>query len=173
MSPAAYTPGSLVAKVSGSAFTVPQRVSSTLQPLQIFSVEAERRDDEIAGDFVGAAGLFFRRLAAAFVGRAELHAHGFHRGRFAGAHGFRRGEPIEGDALFFRVRHFALRARHVGAVAAIEAGDACRALAARGADAIHRRVAAADDDDAAILGVERAAGRSPARRRRGRRGWRR
>jgi hypothetical protein len=31
-------------------------------------------------------------------------------------------------------------------------------LAACGADAIHRRVAAADDDDAAILGVELARG---------------
>jgi len=36
--------------------------------------------------------------------------------------GARGGEPVEDDALFLGVHHFALGARHVGAVAAVEAG---------------------------------------------------
>ena len=70
--------------------------------------------------------------------------------------GFGRGQPDELHAFFLRMGHFALRARHVGAVAAIEALHRLRALAHRGAHAIHRRVAAADDDDVLVLGVELA-----------------
>ena len=49
-----------------------------------------------------------------------------------------------------------MRARHVLAVAAIEAFDRFGALAHGGAHAIHRGVAAADDDDVLACGVERA-----------------
>jgi hypothetical protein len=38
-----------------------------------------------------------------------------------------------------------LRARHVAPVATVQAGDRFRALTDRGANAIHRRVAATDD----------------------------
>src|SRR6185369_13485220 len=68
----------------------------------------------------------------------------------------RRGEPDELDALFLGVLHLALRARHVGAVAAIETLHRLRALAHRGAHAIHRRIAAADHHDVLALRVERA-----------------
>jgi hypothetical protein len=54
------------------------------------------------------------------------------------------------------VLHLALRARHVGAIAAIEALHRLRTLAYGGAHAIHRRVAAADHHDVLALGIERA-----------------
>src|SRR6185437_8961288 len=68
-----------------------------------------------------------------------------------------RGEPDELDAFLLGMENLALRARHVLAVAAVEAAHRARALANRRAHAIHRRVAAADDHDVLAGGVERAA----------------
>jgi hypothetical protein len=67
---------------------------------------------------------------------------------------FGRGEPDELDALFLGIRDLALRPRHVGPVAAIEALDTCRPLPDGGTHAVHRRVAAADDDHALAVGVQ-------------------
>ena len=64
------------------------------------------------------------------------------------------GEPDELDALLLGVGDLALRAGHVGAVAAVEAFHAGRVLADRGADAVHRGVAAADHDDVLAHRVE-------------------
>src|SRR5690606_35097902 len=66
----------------------------------------------------------------------------------------RRGQPDEVDALLLGVGDLALAARHVGPVAAVEALDRLRALADRGAHAVHGSVAAADDDDALALRVQ-------------------
>ncbi len=66
------------------------------------------------------------------------------------------GEPDELDSLLLGILHLALRAGHVGAVAAVEAFDRPGALAHGGAHAIHRRVAAADHDDIPARGIERA-----------------
>jgi hypothetical protein len=61
--------------------------------------------------------------------------------------GNRRGEPDELDAFLLGILHFALRAGHILPVAAIEALYRLGALADGRAHAIHRGVAAADDDD--------------------------
>src|SRR3546814_10171083 len=99
-----------------------------------------------------------RRLAARSIGRAELHAAGMHGGHLAlAAKAFRQGEPDEFDALFLGVLHLAHRARHVGLVAAIQAVHRRGALADRRAHAIHRGVAAADNDDLLAPGIPRAA----------------
>ena len=54
------------------------------------------------------------------------------------------------------LRDLAHRARHVGAVAPVEALDRSRALADRGAHAVHGGVAAADHDHVLAGGVQRA-----------------
>ena len=67
-----------------------------------------------------------------------------------------RSQPVEDDAFFFRIGHFAQGSRHVVPVAAIEAGDRSRALPHGGAHAIHGGIAAADDGDMLVFRVERA-----------------
>ena len=127
MSPAANTPARLVIMVRWSIFSVPQRVTASSgapnSRRQILGVEAERLDDEIGLDVEVRAVDRSRRLAAGGVGHAEMHARGAHAGdvvvRRRGR--LRARQPDELDALFLGVRHLALRARHVGAVAAIEA----------------------------------------------------
>jgi hypothetical protein len=59
-------------------------------------------------------------------------------------------------AFFLGVDHLARRAGHVLPVAAIQAGDAVRALADGGAHAVHGGVAAADHHHALAAGVEAA-----------------
>ena len=61
------------------------------------------------------------------------------------------------DAFFFGIGNFTLRTGHIFAVAAVEAFYRLRALADGGAHAIHRGIAAANDDDILALGVQRAA----------------
>src|SRR3546814_21128740 len=73
-----------------------------------------------------------------------------------GGEAFGGGEPDEFDAFLLGVRNLALRPRHIFAVAAIEAFDRLRALAHRGADAVHRGIAAADYEDMLVLGIETA-----------------
>src|SRR5262249_48450970 len=58
-------------------------------------------------------------------------------------------------AFFLGVLHLALRARHVGAVAAVKTLHRLRTLAHRGAHAVHRGVAAAPHDPVLAPGVER------------------
>ncbi len=100
---------------------------------------------------------FFRRFAARSIGQAKPHARDAARLRRFCLPKKRLGQrqPFEDDAFFFGVRDFAQRARHVVAIAAIETGDGFRALTHRGAHAIHRRVAAADDGDVFAFGIER------------------
>ena len=76
-------------------------------------------------------------------------------------------------ALLLGVRHLAHGARHVGLVAAVEAGDGGRALAHGGAHAVHRGVAAADARPPACPPRSARRRRTRAPRRRGCRGWRR
>src|SRR3546814_8141456 len=73
-----------------------------------------------------------------------------------GGEAFGGGEPDEFDAFLLGVRNLALRPRHILAVAAIEALHRLRALTHRGADAVHRGIAAADYDDMLVLGIEAA-----------------
>src|SRR3546814_6892713 len=72
------------------------------------------------------------RLPAGGVGNAEPHAVAPHPGHPAVAdERLRRRQPLEVDSLVLGVGHLALRAGHVGAVAAVQAGDRDRALAQR------------------------------------------
>src|SRR3546814_17851885 len=71
-----------------------------------------------------------------------------------GGEAFGGREPDELDAFLLGIGDLALRPRHILAVAAIEAFDRLRALADSGADAVHRGVAAAEDDDMIALSVE-------------------
>ena len=104
-----------------------------------------------------AIGNLLRRLAARRVGHAEMDAHGADVGhRLLAEEGLRRGQPDELDAFLLGVLHLALGARHVGAVAAIEALHRLRALAHRRPHAIHRRVAAADHHDVLAFRVQHA-----------------
>src|SRR3546814_17451382 len=86
-----------------------------------------------------AAGVGSRAAAAARVGRAQAHAGDRDLSDpLVGGEAFGRRQPDELDAFLLGIRHFALRPRHIVAVAAIEAFDRFRALAHRGADAVHR-----------------------------------
>ncbi len=71
---------------------------------------------------------------------------------------FRRRQPDEFHAFFLGVLHLAHRARHVRPVAAVQALYRCRALAHRGAHAIHRGVAAADHHHPLARRVQQAGG---------------
>jgi hypothetical protein len=95
-----------------------------------------------------------RRLPPGRIRRAKAHLLHHHAVDRVAGEALGRGEPDELDALFLGIGDLALRARHVGPVAAIEAFDACRPLPDGGAHAVHRRVAAADDDDALAVGVQ-------------------
>ena len=69
----------------------------------------------------------------------------------------RGGEPDELHPLLLGVGHLALAARHVLAVAPVEALDRCRPLPDGRAHAVHRRVAAADHHHPLAGGVQLAA----------------
>ena len=83
-----------------------------------------------------------------------MHHHAIHR--FAGE-ALGRGQPNEFNAFFFGIRHFTLAARHVGAVAAVQAFHADSALPGRGSYTIHRSVTTADHHHALAIGVQLAA----------------
>ena len=75
-----------------------------------------------------------RRLPAGGVGQAEMDALAAHAGHAVvgiAEERFGLRLPDELHAFFLGVRHLALRARHVGAVAAIDAVHGDGALAAR------------------------------------------
>ncbi len=124
-SPAANTPGRLVALVGACSRTVPCALSArsrrAYEARIVLRVEAQGLDHHLGGQVQ----LGVRRLdraAAARVGRAELHArqaHAVHRMRVA-EQSLRRRQPLEAHALLLRHGHFAGRARHVLAIAAIE-----------------------------------------------------
>ena len=72
MSPAAIHAGLVRRERQRIGFRAcPSAMRVDIPGAQILGIEAERGDDEIAGDFVRAAGLFFRRLAPALVRRAQ------------------------------------------------------------------------------------------------------
>src|SRR5690606_2305654 len=122
---------------------------------QVLRLESQRLDHPIGGAATARAPPHPRRLPPGDVRRAEPHLldeHAFNG--LAGGEAARRGQPDEVDALLLGVGDLALAARHVGPVAAVEALDRLRALADRGAHAVHRSVAAADDDDALALRVQ-------------------
>src|SRR5206468_5543498 len=100
-----------------------------------------------------------RGLAAGRIGQAEMDALAPDAGHpviGVAEEGFGLRLPDELHALFLRMRDLALRARHVAAIAAIDAVHGDGALAHRGAHAIHRGVAAADHDHALAARIERA-----------------
>ena len=99
-------------------------------------------------------GLGLGRAATTDVGRAEAHALDCHGRRGIAFDRGWRSKPDELHTLFLGMSDFAPAAGHVGAVATVEAFDRRCALADGGADTVHRRVAAADDDDALACGVE-------------------
>ena len=93
---------------------------------QVFGIETKRLDDEIGTDRKSVARIGFGNAATAGVRRTEphfRHADIADRAIIARSERFGRGEPDEFDAFFLGIGDFALRPRHVGAVAAIEAFD--------------------------------------------------
>ena len=100
-------------------------------------------DDEVAAlDGHGAA-------AAGTVGLAELHAHAVQLLAAVGVDGdaLRGGEEDHLDALAERLLDLERLGRHLVAGAAVDELDVLGALAQRGAGAVDRGVATADDDD--------------------------
>src|SRR3569623_1831173 len=125
------------------------------EPRRRVGLEAEGDDDAIGRDDLFRAGHDLRRATAARIGRAELGRHYFHAFDLVVA------DELDGlaipknlHAFFLGVGDLALRARHVGLVAAIGAGHARRALADRAAVAVHRGVAAAQHHHALTLHVD-------------------
>jgi hypothetical protein len=113
--------------------------------MQVLGIEAERLNDQVGLEPERRARDDLGRLPPAGVGSTQPHAVGTdRRDPVLAEECLRRRHPDELDALLFGVRHLAHRARHVGAVATVEALDRPRALANGGAHAVHRRVAAAD-----------------------------
>src|SRR3546814_17445321 len=99
--------------------------------------------------------LQFRRALRMLL--LQLVEAGFRAGiEIATAETLGQRQPDEFDALFLGILHFAHRARHVGLVAAIQALHRRGALADRRAYAVHRHIAAADDDYALVLRVQAA-----------------
>src|SRR3954470_5344842 len=102
---------------------------------------------EACPDGDGGVGALLRPRAAGGAGQAEMDAHradmadtlAIRRG--LAEERLRRGQPDELDAFLLGVLHLALRARHVGTIAAIQALHRLGALAHRGAHAVHRGVA--------------------------------
>ena len=129
------------------------------QSRQVFGVEAQSLDHEIGVDGVTIARIGFGGAAATRIGRPQTHggnADVLDRAVLVRSESVGRRQPDERDAFFLGIGDFAARAGHVGAVAAIEAFDRPGPLADGGADAIHRGVAAADDDDIFVGGIEGA-----------------
>src|SRR3569623_1727860 len=125
------------------------------EPRCRIGLEAEGDDDAVGGYDLFRAGHDLRRAAAARVGRAEFGRHHLHALDLVVA------DELDGlaipkklHAFFLGVGDLALRARHIGLVAAIGAGHARRALADRAAVAVHRGVAAAQHLHALTLLVD-------------------
>ena len=153
-------PGGVI-MVCQSTLTVPQRVTCSSGASNSAGRSSGSKPSALITRSASIAKLELRdrlgRLPAGRVGRAEAHpdrAHAAHP--VVAEEGLGRRQPDELDALLLGVLHLALRARHVGAVAPVEARDRGRALADRGAHAVHRGVAAADHHDLLAGGIERA-----------------
>ena len=163
MSPPANTPGMRVIMVCQSIRTVPQRVTCSSGSPNSAGRSSGSKPSALITRSASSTKLRIRRPAPASarpgrIGRAQTHAHGAHGASTVRVAEERLGrrQPDELHAFLLGVAHLAHRARHVGAVAPVEALHRLGALADRGAHAVHRGVAAADHDHALAGGVERA-----------------
>src|SRR5690606_35135322 len=127
-----------------------------VEPVGRARAETERNDDRIGRQHLLAARNRFRTTATVGIGLAHARFHHFHAGDLATfADNLDRLAVVqELHALFLRVRHFATRTRHVLLVTTVGTGDACRALANRGAVTVHRRVTTTEHHYALALHVD-------------------
>src|SRR3990170_4373968 len=116
---------------------------------QVVGAVADGEDDGVGRDRELGAGDGLRAAAPRLVGVPQAHALAVGGGDVAVlAHeAGGRGEVLELDALFAGVAALLLPAFLLVLGAAVHAGDALRAQAHGGADAVHGGIAAADDED--------------------------
>ena len=125
---------------------------------QVFGFKAKCGNYHIGVEREVAFWVIFRRAASRGIGGCKPHFGNMHALDFAVAvKTLGAGQPDKLDALFFGIGHFALRPRHIIAVAAVQAFYGLCALADGGADTIHCGVAATYDDDVFAMRIHRAA----------------
>ena len=152
------TPGRAVSNVTASAPrrrclvatgpSDPGRIQSSSGPWPIAS------SDPVAGDRELGAGRGLRAAPAGGVGRARLHPDELDAGDLAGllvGDDARRARLEDGGHALLDGLVDLVRRRHVLHVAPVDQRHLAGALADRGPRAVHRREAAADDDDARAL----------------------
>src|SRR6056297_364524 len=110
-------------------------------------IKAEGKDDDIRGDAMGAVGDDFDALATIgvlFCQPRLFYLDAEQTGAFAAD--FPRADvEVKNGPFFDGILKFLVAARHVGFVAAIEAGDLFGTVAQRSAQAVHGGIAASDN----------------------------
>src|SRR3990172_8981797 len=116
---------------------------------QVVGAVADGEDDGVGRDRELGAGDGLGAAAARLVGVAQAHAPALGGGDVAvlAREALGHGQVLELDALFAGVAALPLPPLLLVLGAAVHAGDAVRAQADGGADAVHGGVAAADDQD--------------------------
>ena len=130
-----------------------------VEPVGRAGTKTKGDDHRIGHDDFFRAGNRFRSAAAAFIRLAQLCGDDFNAFDPAIADDFNRlAVPEKLHAFFFGVGDFAFGAGHVGLVAAIGATDRERTLTNRGAVAVHRGVAATEDDHMFAVHINKVSG---------------